>query len=186
MGFELIAVLNSTLCSMLGPGLALRGPDGSMHRAVDGLMLEYRLTFVFFSMGLVAFHLSALIFAWLEFSMPVALAMTMALLMFVYGMFRYAVRIYMRFALSTDPRIVRATHWSYARGTNVTSGETFKVWFGLRSAVIEEISADGRARPPQTGHRCASSRRRRSRGRSSWSNKKHARVAFRARLVFKA
>jgi hypothetical protein len=34
MGFELIAVLNSTLCSMLGPGLALRGPDGSMHRAV--------------------------------------------------------------------------------------------------------------------------------------------------------
>ena len=42
MGFELIAVLNSTLCSMLGPGLALRGPDGSMHRAVDGLMLEYR------------------------------------------------------------------------------------------------------------------------------------------------
>ena len=51
MGFELIAVLNSTLCSMLGPGLALRGPDGSMHRAVDGLMLEYRLTFLFFTMG---------------------------------------------------------------------------------------------------------------------------------------
>eukprot|EP00967_Tisochrysis_lutea_P102956 scaffold155241_cov28-Tisochrysis_lutea.AAC.3 len=53
MGFELIAVLNSTLCSMLGPGLALRGPDGSMHRAVDGLMLEYRLTFLFFTAGLV-------------------------------------------------------------------------------------------------------------------------------------
>ena len=67
MGFELIAVLNSTLCSMLGPGLALRGPDGSMHRAVDGLMLEYRLTFLFFTLGLIAFHLSALLFAWLEF-----------------------------------------------------------------------------------------------------------------------
>ena len=56
---------------MLGPGLALRGPDGSMHRAVDGLMLEYRLTFLFFTMGLVAFHVSALLFAWLEFSWPV-------------------------------------------------------------------------------------------------------------------
>ena len=56
------------------------------------------------------------------------------------------------FALSTDPRIVRATHWSYARGTNVTSGETFKVWFGLRSAVIEEIGADGRARPAESLH----------------------------------
>lgn len=102
MGFELIAVLNSTLCSMLGPGLALRGPDGSMHRAVDGLMLEYRLTFLFFTMGLVSFHLSALIFAWLEFSWPVALAMTLALLMFIYGMWRYFNRIYMRFALDSD------------------------------------------------------------------------------------
>eukprot|EP00966_Prymnesium_polylepis_P283418 6548306-Prymnesium_polylepis.1 len=80
-----------------------------MHRAVDGLMLEYRLTFLLcaaaphapsraalaaprctwhlaaiargqcgwrrlahsFTMGLVAFHVSALLFAWLEFSWPV-------------------------------------------------------------------------------------------------------------------
>ncbi len=105
MGFELIAVLNSTLCSMLGPGLALRGPDGSMHRAVDGLMLEYRLTFLFFTAGLVAFHVSALLFAWLEFSWPVALAMTLALLMFIYGMYRYWLRIYTRFALSSDRMI---------------------------------------------------------------------------------
>jgi len=102
MGFELIAVLNSTLCSMLGPGLALRGPDGSMHRAVDGLMLEYRLTFVFFTLGLVAFHVSALLFAWLEFSWPVALAMTLALVMFIYGMYKYGMRIYRRFALAGD------------------------------------------------------------------------------------
>ena len=42
-------------------------------------MLEYRLTFVFFSMGLVGLPpVGARRFAWLEFSMPVALAMTMA------------------------------------------------------------------------------------------------------------
>jgi len=105
MGFELIAVLNSTLCSMLGPGLALRGPDGSMHRAVDGLMLEYRLTFLFFTAGLVAFHVSALLFAWLEFSWPVALAMTLALVLFIYGMYRYWLRIYSRFALSSERMI---------------------------------------------------------------------------------
>lgn len=105
MGFELIAVLNSTLCSMLGPGLALRGPDGSMHRAVDGLMLEYRLTFLFFVMGLLAFHVSALLFAWLEFSWPVALAMTVALVTFVYGMWRYFKRIYKRFSLDREHMI---------------------------------------------------------------------------------
>lgn len=37
----------------------------------------------------VMFHISALLFAWLEFSWPVALAMTLALLMFIYGMYRY-------------------------------------------------------------------------------------------------
>jgi len=116
MGFELIAVLNSTLCSMLGPGLALRGPDGSMHRAVDGLMLEYRLTFLFFTAGLVAFHLSALLFAWLEFSWPVALAMTLALLMFIYGMYRYWLRIYSRFALSSDRMITGKFEFGSSQG----------------------------------------------------------------------
>jgi hypothetical protein len=67
MGFELIAVINAMLCSMLGPGLALRGPDGSMHRAVDEMLEEYRLTFFFFGIGLVAFHFSAILFAWVEF-----------------------------------------------------------------------------------------------------------------------
>jgi hypothetical protein len=67
MGFELIAVMNAMLCSMLGPGLALRGPDGSMHRAVDEMLEEYRLTFFFFGIGLVAFHISAILFAWVEF-----------------------------------------------------------------------------------------------------------------------
>ena len=36
---------------MLGPGLALRGPDGSMHTAVDGMMVEYRVCFLFFVIG---------------------------------------------------------------------------------------------------------------------------------------
>jgi hypothetical protein len=42
---------NSTMCAMLGPGLALRGPEGSMHKAVDGLTVEYRVCFLFFVLG---------------------------------------------------------------------------------------------------------------------------------------
>ena len=67
MGFELIAVMNTTLLSMVGPGLALRGPDGSMHPAVDGMMIEYRLAFYSFFSGLVSFHLSAALFGWMMF-----------------------------------------------------------------------------------------------------------------------
>ena len=68
MCFELIAVLNTTLLSMMGPGLALRGPDGSMHPAVDGMIEEYQHAYLNFVLGLIAFHLSAAIFGWLTFS----------------------------------------------------------------------------------------------------------------------
>ena len=49
------------------------------------------------------------------------------------------------FALSTDPRIVRATYWAYARGTNTSSGEEFEVHLGLRSAVLTSLAGGGRA-----------------------------------------
>ena len=68
MCLELIAVMSTTLLAMMGPGLALRGPDGSMHPAVDGMMDEYKQAYLNFFLGLIAFHLSAAIFGWLTFS----------------------------------------------------------------------------------------------------------------------
>jgi|TARA_B110001450_G_C17395447_1_gene389449 hypothetical protein len=37
MGFGLLVIIIASLCGMLGPGLALRGPEGpkSVHLAVD-------------------------------------------------------------------------------------------------------------------------------------------------------
>lgn len=61
MGLELLTVVNATLCAILGPGLALRGPDGSMHNAVQGMMTHYRFTLACFTLGLVCFMLSALL-----------------------------------------------------------------------------------------------------------------------------
>ena len=68
MCLELIAVMSTTLLSMMGPGLALRGPDGSVHPAVDGMMEEYRSAYLNFLLGLIAFHFSAAIFGWLTFN----------------------------------------------------------------------------------------------------------------------
>ena len=67
MCFEIIAVLNTTLLAIVGPGLALRGPDGSMHPAVDGMMAEYKHALSCFKLGLVCFHLSAGLFGWIMF-----------------------------------------------------------------------------------------------------------------------
>ncbi|EOD30018.1 hypothetical protein EMIHUDRAFT_462903 [Emiliania huxleyi CCMP1516] len=65
---RLVTVVTTTLLSMLSPGLALRGPDGSMHTAVDGMVDEYRLSFYTFMLGLIATHFAAaffvLVFLW--------------------------------------------------------------------------------------------------------------------------
>jgi len=66
-GLHMIAVINAMMCSMLAPGLALRGPDGSMHRAVDAMLEEYRLTFFFFYLGVIAFFFSAMLLCFVLF-----------------------------------------------------------------------------------------------------------------------
>ena len=50
MGFGLLVIVIASLCSMLGPGLALRGPEGpnSVHLAVDTMKEESVLCFYFF------------------------------------------------------------------------------------------------------------------------------------------
>ena len=50
MAFGLLCITVAALCSMLGPGLALRGGEGaeSMNKAVDSMKLESRQCFIFF------------------------------------------------------------------------------------------------------------------------------------------
>ena len=60
----LICVCNCTFCSMCGPGLALRGPDGSMHEAVEGMQAERAETFLFFAYGIVCIHLALCAAVW--------------------------------------------------------------------------------------------------------------------------
>jgi len=103
MCFELIAVLNTTLLSMMGPGLALRGPDGSMHPAVDGMMKEYRTAYYCFVLGLIFFHFSAALFAWLIYvHWAVSLMVTLCICGSLWLLTRYAKRVYVRFRLPAE------------------------------------------------------------------------------------
>jgi hypothetical protein len=49
---------------MFGPGLALRGPAGSMKEAVDAMKQEQELTYTFFKIGVFFIHLSAALITW--------------------------------------------------------------------------------------------------------------------------
>lgn len=101
MGFTFTAMINSALASMLGPGYALRGPEGSYHHAVEGLMLEYKLVFINLVLGMAAFYLAAFLYVWLSFDWSLSLPLFLFMGLLAVWTFRDAVRVMGQFRLST-------------------------------------------------------------------------------------
>lgn len=62
---NMIVVSHTTALSVLGAGLALRGPDGSMVTATDGLYEERKAVFLVFGYGLACTVGSVVICVWL-------------------------------------------------------------------------------------------------------------------------
>jgi hypothetical protein len=99
MDLNVAALFAATSCAALGPGLALRGPDGSMDRAVEGLALEFRIIFLTFCLGVLALYISTAIYVVITMDWLV-----MALLLLVIALsMRYTSnacgRIYKKFRL---------------------------------------------------------------------------------------
>ncbi|KAL1524253.1 hypothetical protein AB1Y20_019158 [Prymnesium parvum] len=103
MSLNVCALFASVTCCMFGPGLALRGPDGSMDQAVEGLALEYRTALIIFFSGLVLFYLSATIFVLLEdFTWGEAIILCLMLLYFARANLTACKRIYKKFRLTAE------------------------------------------------------------------------------------
>ena len=85
MGFGLLTVIVAALCSMLGPGLALRGSEGagSVHKAVDTMKLESVNCFNFFITQLFMFHISSFLLMWVLYTSNVASVVNSVLLLFM-------------------------------------------------------------------------------------------------------
>ena len=58
MLFEILAIVKSVQVSILGPGLALRGSEGSMTRALSVMRHEQRRLHWQFYIGLFFFHVA--------------------------------------------------------------------------------------------------------------------------------
>jgi len=67
MVLEIFALVKSMQLSILGPGLALRGPEGSMTRALVVMRVEYRRVHSLFYSGLCAFLTSVALYSWAMF-----------------------------------------------------------------------------------------------------------------------
>lgn len=66
MALNSLAVYGTLSSAMLGPGLALRGPEGSMDQAVDGLALEFKLGFMLYMGGIFFLVLASFSFVFTQ------------------------------------------------------------------------------------------------------------------------
>lgn len=74
MLLELCALVKAMHLSILMPGLALRGPEGSMTRALSVMRIEYRRVHGFFCAGLLALLVPVALYSITAFpSVPVSL-----------------------------------------------------------------------------------------------------------------
>jgi hypothetical protein len=62
---NIYVVSQTTTLSVLGAGLALRGPDGSMMTATDGLFEERKFVFLIFGIGLACTIGSVVVIVWI-------------------------------------------------------------------------------------------------------------------------
>ncbi|KAJ1620853.1 hypothetical protein T492DRAFT_847479 [Pavlovales sp. CCMP2436] len=94
MALELLATVTSTLVAILGPALAIRGPDGAMHTAVDCMVSHYRFTFVCFALGLVFFQLSVISFMHMQYTPEISGPISVAVIIGTLYMLTSSWRIY--------------------------------------------------------------------------------------------
>lgn len=90
-------ILTTMLLQVLGPGLALHGPIGSMARACEGMRKEQKSIITAFIVMIVLFSISTILSFWAVMSLEAATGATAVWLVASRYYYFYCERIYLRF-----------------------------------------------------------------------------------------
>lgn len=104
-------ILTSMLVSLLGPGLALNGPVGSMARASEGMKIEQQTIITSFFMMMGFFALSTVLLFWVVMDSKSAVASTIGFFILAYHWCYYCSRIYRRFYFDKAAMANQAGRW---------------------------------------------------------------------------
>ena len=102
LGMNLNCVSSTTALSVFGTGLALRGPDGSMVRAVNGMYQERTQIFATFGVGLMSTVGAAIFASLIIMRIEAAAACSLVLLYCAHRIYTQAKRIFTRFSFEED------------------------------------------------------------------------------------
>jgi len=94
IGLNILTAVVASYLQIKGPSLAIRGPDGSMSRAIHGMFEERRWLLRFFWAGLLAILIAAIFLGHMKFDSITAWSMTVVIVIFL-GI----IAIYMRFVV---------------------------------------------------------------------------------------
>ncbi len=94
---NMIVVSHTTTLSVLGAGLALRGPDGSMMTATDGLYEERKIVFLIFGIGMACTVGSVVICVWVFLQWESAICCMMITILTCRTIWRNYKRVQQRF-----------------------------------------------------------------------------------------
>ena len=102
---NILCVANTTFLSVWGTGLAMRGPDGSMVRAVDGMYQLRRNVFSLFGVGMMALLVTAVFGSWILMAPEAAAASTLILSYSIYLTWRAYLSITHMFHFNEDDAV---------------------------------------------------------------------------------
>ena len=105
LGMNLSCVSSTTALSVFGTSLALRGPDGSMSRAVDGMYQERNQVFATFGVGLLSTICAASFAAVIVMDWGTAIACVSILVFCGHRIYQQGKRIFAKFRFEEDDSV---------------------------------------------------------------------------------
>jgi len=102
---NMIVVSHTTALSVLGAGCALRGPDGSMVTATDGLYEERKSVFAAFAVGLACTVGSVVVCVWLILHLEAALICMSIAIFTIVKIYQNYIRVYRRFVFDENETV---------------------------------------------------------------------------------
>lgn len=141
LGLQLVALVSTTLLAMIGPGLALRGLDGSMHIAIDAMIGEYRTAFFQLLLGLLALHVSVASFCWLSLPAFESAGLTLCILVALAFELRYVKTVFTRFQLPSSATVTGSFEGKEAEEAGAAAGLRDKGEIGAVSHLIQQQSS---------------------------------------------
>ena len=95
-------ILCTMLMQVLGPGLSLNGPVGSMARATEGMRLEQKQIIVAFVLMMIGFSISTVLSCWVVMSFEASIGCSISFAVAACYWYKYCERIYLRFYWEPD------------------------------------------------------------------------------------